>query len=98
MTLGQRFHLFWNRRANYRTCFTDERGKLTAAGEAVLRDLATFCRAEKTTLITSPVSRTVDTHATMLAEGRREVYLRIMHILRMSDEQITSLKDEVDER
>lgn len=97
MTLGQRFHLFWNRRANYRGCFTDPRGKLTPAGEAVLNDLARFCRANRSIVTISPVQRVVDTHATMLAEGRREVYNRIVQILGMTDEQITSLKDEVDE-
>ncbi|PVX84343.1 hypothetical protein [Paraburkholderia unamae] len=89
-----RFLRFFNRRAQYRACFTDQRGKLTAAGEAVLRDLAEFCRAERSILTLSPISRTVDTHATMVAEGRREVYVRILQILRMTDAQLNSLKDE----
>lgn len=89
-----RFLRFWNRRAQYRACFTDARGKLTPAAEAVLRDLAVFCRAERSILTLSPVSRTVDTHATMVAEGRREVYVRILQILRMTDAQLNSLKDE----
>lgn len=97
MTIGQRFHIWWNRRANYRGCFTDPNGKLTKQGEAVLRDLAHYCRANRPTVVVSPVSRTVDTHATMLAEGRREVYNRIVQVLGMTDEQITSLKDEADE-
>jgi hypothetical protein len=97
MTLGQRFHRFWNRRANYRGCFTDPSGKLTKQGEAVLQDLAVFCRANRSIVTVSPIQRTVDTHATMLAEGRREVYNRIVQILGMTDEQLTSLKDEADE-
>lgn len=94
MKLSQRFNMLWNRRANYRACFTDERGKLTPAGEAVMQDLAIFCRANRSIVTLSPVQRTVDTHATMLAEGRREVYNRIAQILGMTDEQLTALKDD----
>lgn len=89
-----RFLRFWNRRKQYRACFTDASGRLTPDGEAVLRDLAVFCRAERSVLTLSPVTRIVDTHATMVAEGRREVYVRILQILRMTDAQLNSLKAE----
>jgi len=89
-----RFLRFWNRRNHYRRCFTNEAGHLTSDGEAVLRDLAAFCRADRSVLTLSPVTRTVDTHATMVAEGRREVFVRILQILRMTDAQINSLKSE----
>ncbi|MBU9282330.1 hypothetical protein [Burkholderia multivorans] len=92
-----RFLRFWNRREQYRRCFCDERGKLTPAGEAVLADLAQFCRANQSTVITSPVQRTIDPLATMVAEGRREVFVRLIQILGMDDEQLNSLKDEATE-
>ncbi|SMG01063.1 Bbp19 family protein [Burkholderia singularis] len=92
-----RFLHFWNRRAHYRHCFCDERGILTLAGERVLADLAVFCRADRSTVITSPLQRTVDPFATMVAEGRREVFVRILQILGMSDAQLNSLKNEADE-
>jgi hypothetical protein len=34
----------------------------------------------------------VDTHATAVAEGRREVFLKITQILNLTDEQINALK------
>ncbi|MCW3505657.1 Bbp19 family protein [Burkholderia cenocepacia] len=92
-----RFLRFWNRREQYRRCFCDERGKLTPAGEAVLADLAQFCRANQSTVITSPVQRTIDPLATMIAEGRREVFVRLIHILGMEDAALNSLKDEAPE-
>ncbi|MCR5894470.1 MULTISPECIES: hypothetical protein [Burkholderia] len=92
-----RFLRFWNRREQYRRCFCDERGKLTPAGEAVLADLAQFCRANQSTVITSPVQRTIDPLATMIAEGRREVFVRLIQTLGMEDAALNSLKDEAPE-
>ncbi|CAG9193544.1 conserved hypothetical protein [Burkholderia gladioli] len=92
-----RFLRFWNRREYYRRCFFDASGRLTPAGDAVLADLAVFCRADRSTVITSPVQRTVDPLATCVAEGRREVYVRILQILSMTDAQLNSLKRDHDE-
>lgn len=61
----------------------------------VLADLARFCRARKTTAVVSSAAdgsnATVDPLATMLAEGRREVYIRIAKMLRMDEGQIDKL-------
>lgn len=54
----------------------------TVAGEAVLADLATFCRANETCVI--PGSRDL----TYVLEGRREVYLRIRAHLDSTIEQL----------
>ncbi|MBU9378712.1 hypothetical protein [Burkholderia gladioli] len=89
-----RFLRYFNRRAHYRRCFFDESGRLSAAGDAVLADLAVFCRADRSTVMTSPVQRTVDPLATCVAEGRREVYVRILQILSMTDAQLNSLKSD----
>jgi hypothetical protein len=51
-----------------------------AAGEAVLSDLAAFCRADETCVVPG------DRDRTYVLEGRREVYLRIMDHLRLSTE------------
>jgi len=53
-------------------------------GEEVLRDLAKFCRAHATTFLP-------DERAHALAEGRREVWLRIQMHLRLTDEEIWQL-------
>ena len=51
------------------------------SGEAVLKDLAKFCRANETTFKEDP-----RLHAVL--EGRREVWLRIQRHLNMTDEEL----------
>ena len=51
---------------------------------AVLKDLARFCRAHESTFDADP-------RAHALAEGRREVWLRIQNHLKLSPEQLWSL-------
>lgn len=53
-------------------------------GRQVLADLAVFCRATATTFHADP-----RLHA--LAEGRREVWLRISNHLNLSDDQLVEL-------
>lgn len=54
------------------------------AGQAVLADLATFCRANETCFNPDPRIHAV-------AEGRREVWLRIQEHLNLSSEQLVAL-------
>ena len=56
----------------------------TPAGEKVLADLAKFCRAHESTFHADP-----RVHA--VAEGRREVWLRLQHHLQLTDEQLWKL-------
>jgi len=81
------------RRANYRAVFLDEAGQLTDAGEAVLADLARFACVRTSIARRSPVTGVVDTHASMLTEGRREVFNRLIHYLNVSEDQIYSLME-----
>lgn len=57
---------------------------LNPVGEEVLADLAKFCRANETCF-------QVDPRAHAVAEGRREVWLRIQTNLRLTDEQLWAL-------
>lgn len=52
--------------------------------EVVLKDLARFCRAHKSTFHADP-------RAHALAEGRREVWLRIAEHLRLSPDELWAL-------
>lgn len=47
------------------------------AAQIVLEDLRAFCRGSVSTLAINPVTNAVDVPATMAAEGRREVWLRL---------------------
>ncbi len=53
-------------------------------GSVVLKDLARFCRAHESTFHT-------DARAHAVTEGRREVWLRIQHHLKLSPEQLWEL-------
>lgn len=53
-------------------------------GDVVLADLAKFCRAHDSTFH-------VDARAHAVAEGRREVFLRIQKHLQLTDEQLWAL-------
>jgi hypothetical protein len=81
------------RRYAYRRLFLGEDG-LNADGQRVLADLAKFCRANSSTAVVSPISRSVDPIATAMAEGRREVWLRIMAHLYLEDRVVINLNEE----
>lgn len=68
------------RKRNYILTF----GKLSPAAQGVLRDLAKFCRADRTTFHPDP-----RVHAAL--EGRREVWLRITQHLHLSSEELFAL-------
>lgn len=77
----------FRRRGAYRALFQPG-GNLTPAAEIVLADLRKFCRATTSTTVVSPVTGNVDPIASAQAEGRREVYLRIIQNLLVSDQDL----------
>ena len=89
MSVGEKvargFQMISGLRATYRRVFSGR------DGEAVLSDLAKFCKVDRSSVATSPKTGVVDTHATMVMEGRKQVYFHIAKILRMSDEQINDI-------
>lgn len=62
---------------------------ITPAGDVVLKDLAKFCRANRTTF-------TDNDRITALLEGRREVWLRIAHHLNLDEDALWKLYGEGD--
>jgi len=81
------------RRYAYRRLFLGD-NRLNADGQTVLADLAKFCRANASTAVVSPISRSVDPIATAMAEGRREVWLRIMGHLHLEDRVVLNLNED----
>lgn len=84
------------RKQAYRRTFMAEDGKLGRDAEIVLADLRRFCRASTSTVVVSPVSKQIDPIAMAMAEGRREVWNRIMAHLYVEEKQVWQLteKDE----
>lgn len=60
-------------------------------GQRVLRDLSGFCHAGKTSVKLGPHG--VDPQATLVAEGRREVWLRISDYLGLTPDQMRQLAE-----
>jgi hypothetical protein len=84
------FTRFWNLRESARAVF--QRRKATPKqARPILDELREFCRADTSCIVIGRDGR-VDTHATAVAEGRREVWLKITQILTLTDEQINALK------
>lgn len=71
----------------YRSVFGVQ-GNRTQEQERVIADLMDFAKLLKSSVAISKVSGSVDTHATMLAEGRREVAHRIINYTTLDDTQI----------
>jgi hypothetical protein len=83
MTLLNLF--FRKRHAAYRNTFNNPEGR------KVLADLRRFCRA------TLPTADVNNVHTTYLQEGRREVFLRIMAHLQLTEEDVFKLIEDQDE-
>jgi hypothetical protein len=76
------------RRSHYRATFR------TPSGEKVLADLRRFCRAASSSVIVSPQTGEIDTHAMAVNEGRREVFLRIAAHLHLDDAELLRMREE----
>ena len=74
--------LFFVRHRAYKDTFNSPQGK------QVLADLRKFCRA------TLPTANVDSVNTTYLLEGRREVFLRIMSHLQLTEDDIYNLNEE----
>ena len=85
-----------NRKTAYRRVFFDAEGNISSNAEIVLADLKKFCRGTSSTVMVSPVSKSIDPLAMAMAEGRREVWLRIMVHLHIDEKQVFNLEEPKD--
>lgn len=89
------FQKYWDLREVYRAVFQRE-SRQPAQVKTLLDDLREFCYADKSCVIVAKDGR-IDTHATAVAEGRREALMRIQQMLSISDEALLKMKDMEDE-
>lgn len=82
-----------NRKQSYRRTFLDANGLLGRDAEVVLADLRRFCRVTASTAVISPITKSIDPMAMAMAEGRREVWNRIMAHLYVDEKQVFNLDD-----
>lgn len=85
-----------NRKASYRRTFMDASGNISRDAEVVLADLRKFCRATSSTVTVSPVTKSIDPIAMGMAEGRREVWMRLMAHLHIDEKQVFNLQEDND--
>lgn len=85
---------FFLRKQSYRRVFLDGDGNVGRDAEIVLADLKRFCRASSSTVVVSPVSKTIDPYAMALAEGRREVWNRLMSQLYLDERTVQKLNED----
>lgn len=88
------YNKLMSRRQSYRACFLGGDGKLSQDGERVMADLMKFCRSTKSTAQLT-ASGTIDPYATHLAEGRREVLIRIQSQLGINDMDLRDLAQQM---
>ncbi len=92
--IAERIRRLLRRNTSYKDCFQEADGKtLTLAGAYVIKDLARFCGAYKSNMPTNGQG-SVDTHAMAVAEGRRQVYLRIVAQLSVTEADILKANEE----
>ena len=82
-----------NRKHAYRSVFMDASGGINPNAEIVLADLKKFCRATSSTVMVSPISKQIDPMAMAMAEGRREVWMRLMAHLHIDEKQVFNLEE-----
>ncbi len=93
MSISDRIRRLLTKKHSYRDCFQEPDGQtLTKHGAAVMKDLARFCGMYKSNMPSGPAG--VDTHAMAVAEGRRQVYLRIAAQLNVKEADILSAMEE----
>lgn len=81
-----------SRRAHaYKALFVAQSGELAPAAETVMKDLAHYCYAGKPTLKVSPLTGTADPLAMAFAEGRRDVFNRIVAMCNLTQSQIEAI-------
>lgn len=85
------FEKWWNLRHALRAVFWRHERQIEAV-KPLLDDLREFCRADQSCIVVAKDGH-IDTHATAVAEGRREVYLRIVATLELSDAQLFKMKE-----
>lgn len=80
-----------NRRQAYQLTYLGADGFLTPEARIIFADLKRFCNANKSSIRVSPQTGMIDAIAMGVAEGRREVWNRMMEYLHLDEKQLVNL-------
>lgn len=84
------------RRQAYHKLFMGDGGKLKPEAEIVLADLTRFCRLYRSITMISQTTQQTDVPASFQAEGRREVLLRMLAHLHVTDAELIRASGVID--
>lgn len=87
------FKRLLSRRAAYQRTFLGDDNRPHMDAVIVLADLKRFCYVERTTVKVSPTTQTIDPMAMAFAEGRREVFMRLVQFLNLDDVAVHKLTE-----
>lgn len=90
MSLRDHIANLWNLRGAFRRTFLQADGKPTPDAVVVLSELRRFCYGGKP--IVKQGLQGVDSHASMVAAGRQEVYFRIAELLNIDDSDLRAME------
>jgi hypothetical protein len=91
MNITAQLRRIMSRRNAWRDVFRSEDGELKKSGIEVLADLQRFCHDSRPTVKVSKSTGMIDPYAMAIAEGRREVFLRIKEYLKLDDRDLQRL-------
>jgi hypothetical protein len=95
--MSKRNEKFQRKKLAYHRTFCGERKDLHEDAKVVLADLKRFCGINQGGLVISPVSRVVDSHATVYRAALRDAYLRIVGFLDLDETEISEAQQETDD-
>lgn len=81
-------------RVAFRGTFLGANGKPHADGAKVLAELRRFCHGGKATIKVSQ-SGAIDSHASIAAAARQEVYFRVLDLLNLDDSDLALMEKRI---
>lgn len=84
-------------RRAWQSAFLHDDGTLNDNGKRAMGDLARFCYVNRSCIKMSPKSGMIDDRASLIAEARREVFLRIQQALNLDEKELQRLINQPEE-
>jgi hypothetical protein len=94
--MSKRTERFKRKALAYHRTFCGDQENPHEDGKIVLADLKRFCGINRGGIVISPVSRVVDSHATVYQAALRDAYLRIIMFLELDETAVRDLPEEND--
>lgn len=86
------FKKWRNRSLAYQRVFLTDDGALNADAVVIFGDLKRFCHVDRSTVKVT-AANTIDPLAMAMAEGRREVFMRMVQIMNLDESALSRLQE-----